>query len=173
MKLLGLLLLLAASLFGQTYTLGDSHAQACYVGTSLAVPGATYQDLFRGLQGRGRFAPLLRRMEHPSTIILAFGTNDAVGFESARFRLALANVVDVLQVNYPMAKIVLWGPPAAKAKRVQVQPVVWCLQDLSEVTGLAFVDRRPLTPDLFQPDGVHLTPAGYAQLLQNTIEVAP
>lgn len=170
MKILATLLLLTTSLFAQTYTLGDSHAQACYLGTSLAVPGATYQDLSKGLlEGRGRFAPLLRHLQHPETIILAFGTNDAVGFDSGKFRVTLANVVDVLQINYPTAKIILWGPPETKVRRVYVGPVADCLHDLSEVTGLQFVDRRFLTPDMFQKDGIHLTALGYAELRRRVV----
>ena len=168
MRALILALVLALPGLAQTFTLGDSHAQMCYLGTPLAVQGATYQELARGFKGSGRFAGPLQRLRDPREIILAFGTNDSMGLDPSKFRPAFTEVITALRTRWPRAHITVWGPPEARAPQMHLDPVTKLLHDLTGSMGLFFVDRRFLTPDMFQRDGIHLTPTGYTELLRRT-----
>ena len=96
---------------GPVYTIGDSHVQACSVGIPISVNGATYQDLDKSLNGKGKFTKKFETVENPNIIILALGTNDAVSFKAGRFRVVVCRVLDKLRSNCPHAQFWIWGPP--------------------------------------------------------------
>lgn len=133
-----------------------------------------------------KWTPRMRRLlfeeAKPSLVIVSYGTNEigAPKFTYEGFRADCVRVLRAIREDAPGASVLVTGPidravrrngrlePAAEAQR----PVVRALREAAAETGCAFWDAQAamggegsilswMKAGLAQPDGVHLTQAGY------------
>ena len=153
--------------------------------------GVTYESL--GLNG-ARASLMLRWDEQmlghyllgrdPALIVLAYGTNDAVEFQSSieRYQETFSNLLVRLRRMSPEAAILVVGPPDFSLRGhdrsptpAEVERIVEAQQNASRENGCAFWDMRKhmggfgsirdwAAAGLAQRDFVHFSPAGYRQL---------
>jgi lysophospholipase L1-like esterase len=153
--------------------------------------GVTYESL--GINGarasvllhwdERMLATYLERRD-PALIVLAYGTNDAVGFDSGidRYQEMFSTILRRLRRMAPNAAILVIGPPDAFPRpRGRFRPpadlerVISAQQAAAHENGCAFWDLRERMggvgsmrewerAGLAQRDYVHFTPAGYHQL---------
>lgn len=174
--------------------LGDSHStiEAGASKSLAAALGGPVDYAYRGVNGtrasdlwaamsrqEGPFSKTLNWAKRwsPSMILIAFGTNEGTGkLSQGDYEVLWDKILNGLSARFPGAKIVVVGPPDADPKKVpHLQEVVTVQKTVAERHGVACLDRRALMggPSAFQkwvsagyarPDGVHLTPVGYARL---------
>ena len=153
--------------------------------------GMTYESL--GLNG-ARASLILRwdeemlgqylRSRDPGLVVLAYGTNDAVGLQSSldRYQEMFSTLLGRLRRLAPEAAILVIGPPDVAPKiagrpatPTEVDLISAAQQNASRANGCAFWDMRDhmggtgsmrewAAAGLAQRDNVHFSPGGYRQL---------
>jgi lysophospholipase L1-like esterase len=115
-------------------------------------------------------------LRNPSLVILAYGTNEASSrtWTPKQYRAALSAVIARIRGATPAVSILMIGPPDSGL--IQPLPhlseVIEIQRDIAQKERVAFWDwrlhmggsgiiQRWLQAGLAQPDGIHLTTAGY------------
>lgn len=174
-------------------TLGDSHsaieggfARALASATGkrvehihVGVVGASIWDLLRDMPVQRRFKLETLSAWHPGLILVAFGTNEAKSWTTAKARAystAWEQVLNTLKRIFPGARIIVVGPPDADLRGLA--PVRAIQETMAAQCGAGWVDRVDLmggegSMSLWRAarggryasrDGVHLTADGYSEL---------
>ena len=140
----------------------------------VGVKGAHTKDLLRGFtQGRPPYSQSIVWAEEwrPNLVLVALGTNDAVGQVGAQYELNFEDLLTQLQRAFPSAQIVALGPPAGDPAKMPSLNLVRAMQ--AQAAGevhVAWIDRAAIASCQLQADGVHLTPNSYRALAE---QVAP
>jgi hypothetical protein len=103
-------------------------------------------------------------IRRPRLVVVAYGTNDAVGDRDPAGHAERARaLIRRLREGAPDAAVLLLGPPPTRAARVNgLDAVRQALGAVAESEGAAFWDWAGQAGEVeIAPDGVHLTPAGY------------
>jgi lysophospholipase L1-like esterase len=175
----------------QIETVGDGRCRI--LGLALeGSTGASYSPL--GLNG-AQASWLLRlpepiletqlRREAPNLIVLAFGTNEAIGreFDAASYERTLKQLLARIHRCVPLASLLLVAPPDAAFPRGGASALarVSAIQRAQAgAQGAGFVDLRVTmggsgsiqlwrATGLAQPDLIHFTPPGYTRHGQNIL----
>lgn len=114
----------------------------------------------------------------PDLVVVAIGTNDAAGggvdvagFE-ARYQRILGTILDASSALVAPAWMTYSQPPASPVltagEALRNDAIFRCLAARGWLASppaprlAGIVDLQPISPSLLSPDGIHLTPAGYA-----------
>ena len=144
---------------------------------------APYGALNAGIRG-DRTEQLLWRLQHgnlngqnPNAVVVLIGTND-VGRNRPANVIAegIRTTLEMLRSHFPTTRILLLGllprsqsPASSRRQQIeQVNRLIHKCQDGKYIfysnPGNALLDRSDKLPSEISPDGVHLSPQGYAVL---------
>ena len=149
-----------------------------------ALPGLGADILRRGVPGevitelRARMDEILDR--DPALMVLQIGTNDALrGVKAASITDCHAELLGYCRMRRPRVGLLVCALPPITPWRVAPRTVIEVNAELrrgTETAGAVFVDTfSPLATDRGTPragmsrDGVHLTPAGYREVVRVVI----
>lgn len=184
MKAIFLALLLTITLQSQDLTVvcvGDSHTTVeagmtkelsarygqpvTYV--PIGVEGRRTYDFYTSLSTKkGQYWSRLDRIQNPTILLLAFGSNDGMGPRlSPSYKGVWKHVITELKAKYPTTKIIMVGPPTCSKNRIPLLPqIVTAQKEVAATMGLQFIDRSTMVVKGLKPDGVHYSFKGYAEL---------
>ena len=134
--------------------------------TPLGINGTTANNLLRGFAHRGPFCESIPRAAGlaPDLVVVAFGTNEAVGRLPADYESGYARLLAEVCFEFPRARVVALGPPSGAAGKVPSLNLVRSTQArAAKSLGVPWVDRAAMG-GVWQPDGVHHTVESYRYL---------
>ena len=132
----------------------------------IGVNGTTANDLLRGFDHKGPFTDSISWAARlaPNLVVVAFGTNEAVGRLSCDYEQVYARLLAEVCLEFPRARVVALGPPVGDTRKVASLDQVKTTQArVARNLGVPWVDRAALG-GVCQQDGVHHTMGSYRHL---------
>lgn len=137
---------------------------------NMAVSGAVATDLFNSID------EIKKKQEEADVIMIAVGTNDLLD-DNLDFPETLKKICIELHALYPLAELLITGIFPMELPHLAYDTIPRLNEELESYTmqtGSCFLDthkRFALSPkQIFQDDGVHLTPIAYEIWSRTLIE---
>ena len=174
-------------IFGDSLTAGlglddpSTQAYPALLQKKLAAAGLHYRVVNGGLSGETTAAGLRRidwmLRERVDVFVLALGGNDGLrGILPSVTRANLAGILAKVRTKYPAAKLVVAGmqmPPNLGSDYLAAYRAVF--PDVARATGATLIpfllEGVGGVPELNQPDGIHPTAKGHAQVAETVWSV--
>ena len=159
--------------FEDSVFMGDSMTEAIAVYDFLP-PSNVVAAVGRNTKTAAQDIPLLNNLS-PTRLFLWYGLNDLSQFsEVSDFKTSYSTLIDQVRSVLPDTQIVLLSIMPVTEAAVINQPELSsarmksfneALQTLAKDRGLLFLNvAQVLTPELYEPDGIHTKPAFYREL---------